>query len=145
MGYFPLSMLKHWLKCITIIKLGRRALLVSLVWNSWHSCAVTVLDHFSHVTDRTAQNHAEYHAKDLEEKGCDLGIHLQNNYNTICTSDNLKVPVAEQWLLLSTNSKHQTINMEEVSLILSAHTDFCSLHWMSRQAQLPQILILTPI
>lgn len=145
MGYFPLSMLKHWLKCITIIKLGRRALLVSLVWNSWHSCAVTVLDHFSHVTDRTAQNHAEYHAKDLEEKGCDLGIHLQNNYNTICTSIWRSLWQSSDCFYHQT-PKHQTINMEEVSLILSAHTDFCSLFWMSRQAQLPQILtLLSPI
>lgn len=88
MGYFPLSMLKHWLKCITIIKLGRRALLVKLSLELLeHSCAVEVLDHVSCVTDHTAQNHAEYHAKDLEEKGCNLGIHLQHTYKVVYVSE----------------------------------------------------------
>lgn len=88
MGYFPLSMLKHSLKCITIIKLCRRALLVKLSLElPGHSCAVNVLDHVSGVTDRTAQNHAEHHAKDLEEKGCNLGRHLLNSYRVVCTSE----------------------------------------------------------
>jgi len=67
--------------------LGRRALLVKLSLELLgHSCPAKVLDHVSCVTDHTAQNHAEYHAKDLEEKGCDLGIHLQNNYKIVCIS-----------------------------------------------------------
>lgn len=80
MGYSPLSMLKHELNTLQLLKLGRRALLGKLSLELLeHSCAVKVLDHVSCVTDHTAQNHAEYHAKDLEEKGCNLRTHLQNS------------------------------------------------------------------
>lgn len=83
---------------------------------------MTVLDHVSCVTDRTAQNHAEYHAKDLEEKGCDLGIYLQHSYKIVCISEQSEgynCRAAGGCFHLQT-PRHQTVHIKEISLILKA-------------------------